>query len=92
MTMEQEYNIISLKHTKPKDKWLTFWRSNSAGYCWFKEWVGSYTKSEAGETNESIHVVKCDQLTPLWKEIEYEGKPRHVILNNKKNRQLLGIG
>lgn len=36
--------LLSLKWTHKKDKWITFWRKNASGYCWFKEWAGDKLK------------------------------------------------
>jgi hypothetical protein len=40
------YLIASIKHTRKKDKLITFWQSNSAGYCFTYEQAGKYSGIE----------------------------------------------
>lgn len=45
---DQEYYVVSLKHTNKKDKYMTLWRPNNAGYCWPLELAGVYNGYEPG--------------------------------------------
>lgn len=87
-----KYYIISLKNTKKKESFFTLWRPDNAGYCWFKDNAGIYDGYEKGyhDSNNNIPVLK-DELDKLFTEIEYEGKMVKVVLNNTKNRKILGI-
>lgn len=40
---KQKYHIVSLKHTKDKDAYLTLWRPDSKGYSWPIAWAGEYS-------------------------------------------------
>lgn len=42
----REYVVISVGHTKKRDKCITLWRPNSQGYCWGMESAGRYTEAE----------------------------------------------
>lgn len=42
------YYIISLKHTRKTDKWITLWRPNNAGYCYAQSDAGIYPDYERG--------------------------------------------
>jgi hypothetical protein len=48
-----EYVLVSLKHTRPSDRYVTFWRPKAAGYCWPLSWAGAYTESEARAHSDS---------------------------------------
>ena len=39
------YLIMSAKHTRKSDRWITFWRPNNAGYAWRTDWMGLYEES-----------------------------------------------
>lgn len=45
--MAEVFVIVSTKHTLPRHKYVTFWRPNSAGYCWPLSWAGHYDAAEA---------------------------------------------
>jgi hypothetical protein len=85
--------LLSLKWTNKKDKWFTFWRENSAGYCWFKEWCGLYDIEKARETHGHDNTIMVDGflIKHLWKEIEYEGKKREILPNTEEVRKFLSI-
>jgi hypothetical protein len=42
---EREYLIMSVKHTRPGDRWITFWRPNDAGYAYRMDWCGRYPEA-----------------------------------------------
>lgn len=37
--------IMSVKHTRPGHRWITFWRPNDAGYSFRMDWCGEYPES-----------------------------------------------
>ena len=88
----QKYYIISAKHTHVRDKWISFWRPDGKGYCWFKEWAGLY--DDAGDETDRRHGeihVEAEVVDHLWIKINYEGTERFVILNTPDNRSALDI-
>lgn len=43
---DTKYHIVSLKHTKSNDAYLTLWRPDAKGYCWPISMAGEYTISK----------------------------------------------
>ncbi len=84
--------ILSLKWTNKRDRWLTFWRPNAAGYAWFREWAGVYDEDEANrERDGDTMAINVYAVKKYWEKIEYEGKERQVLPNTKEVRAALGI-
>ena len=90
--MESElYYIVSTKHTRKKDKYITFWRENEFGYTWFKNMCGIYISSEAIKIHHVEHgciARKCAIVDQLWDKINYDGYTRVVVENNDLNLNL----
>lgn len=74
--------IISLTHTNKRDKYITLWRPNNAGYCFSKEMAGIYPEPEKGyhdsADNMPIEESMADALF-LW--LPYDGVPKQMIPN-----------
>lgn len=86
-----KYYKLSVKRTDKKDKYITFWRANNAGYCWWLEWAGEY--DEPGSEYE-LHFVKhvsVDDVTPLIETITNADGTFKVVKNMAKNRKALGV-
>jgi hypothetical protein len=92
------YYIVSLKHTKASDKYISFWRKNNAGYAWPLSWAGDYSKDAILENpryynngEDTISVPKPLALaisTPPTKgDIDNDAGP--VVLNTMKNWNIL---
>lgn len=45
------YYIISLKHTRLEDGYITLWRPDNRGYCYAKEDAGVYMEIKEGYHN-----------------------------------------
>lgn len=90
---KKKYLLLSLKWTGKKDAWLTFWRINSSGYCWFQEWCGQYESIEVkpwiDENQERL--IDPETVKDHWIEIEYEGVKRMVLPNTEEVLKILGI-
>ncbi len=88
-----KYYILSLRHTSPKDEWLTFERDNHAGYAWYKEWAGLFEKESVLPLifeGESVY-VREDILENFWRPVYYEKTIRYVVINNHEARSLFKI-
>ena len=86
--MEKKFLILSLKWTHRNSNWFTFWRTNSNGYCWFKDWCGLYEKEEDDSHTKYIDSTLVEND---WIKIEYEGKEHLVLPNTSAIRKKLGI-
>lgn len=74
--------IISLKHTNKGDQFITLWRPNDAGYCWFKEDAGKYAKPKKDyhDSDDSIPIT-FEDAEKLFILITYDGELKHCIPN-----------
>ena len=59
------YYIISLKHTRKEDKYITLWRPTNSGYCYSQDQAGRYSEIKEGYHNGegdsmAIEVSKLD--------------------------------
>lgn len=89
-----KYYILSLKHTNKDDVWLTFWRPEERGYCWFKDWAGMYELLNPNPLvfeRDSCVYVSENLLADMWTPVYYEEEIRLVVFNNFLNRQKLLI-
>jgi hypothetical protein len=48
-----KFYLLSLSKSSPADNMLTWWRKNSAGYCWDLSLAQLYTEAEARETERA---------------------------------------
>jgi hypothetical protein len=87
------YYIISLKHTNKREKFITLWRPNNAGYCFAKEYAGVYDEIEEGYHNgEGQLPIKISDAEPLFvKDEKYFDAPLHAIPNTKNVLDLLNV-
>jgi hypothetical protein len=88
-----KYYIISLKNTHKKDSAITFYRSKSAGYCWFQEWAGIYLKDEAEAIEDFEHTIKVSVAASnkFMIVIRYDGIDRVVLPNTADVRSGLKL-
>jgi len=49
LALTESYVIMSVKHTRRADRWITFWRPDNAGYAWRMDWVGRYDADRVKE-------------------------------------------
>lgn len=67
----KHFYILSLKWSKKKDKVITWWRPNNAGYCLRMDWAGKYTQAHVDEhqsyynDGKSTIAVPCDVVDKL---------------------------
>lgn len=92
-----DYYIVSLNHTDKKDRYITFWRPNNAGYCWPLSWAGKYPESLIKESKTNLYyynngkcslAVRCDVVDSLCESpaiglIDNNAGP--VVRNLKRN-------
>jgi hypothetical protein len=86
------YYIISLKHSKPKDLYLTLWRPDNAGYCYSKQMAGCYETPEEGYHNsESSMPITVEQAEKLFIKADWDGEERDMIPNSPAIWAILGV-
>lgn len=84
----KEYYYISTKWTGVNDGFITLWRNNSNGYCWYKAWSGVYNELTEGY---GIVPVEKSLVDKLWTSVEYDGTTREALLNHDENLKALGV-
>jgi hypothetical protein len=88
----QKYRIVSMKHTHKKDKFITLWGPNNAGYHWSKEMSGVYEGYEPGYHESERNTPITEELAEsLFTKANHEGKEKHMILNTISNAKKLGL-
>ncbi len=86
------YYLISTKWTGYQDGFLTLWRDNSRGYCWYKQWAGLYNEEEAkAHQCEDVVPIKQDVVDNLWHTIFFDKEDRQVLINTPAVLHILGI-
>lgn len=85
------YYKVSFKHTIRGDDWMSFWRHNNNGYCWFKEWAGIYFEDELEETTLDYAMIETSKFAGMWDSVQYEGMARRVVKMHKNNFIQLGM-
>lgn len=87
-----KYYILSLKWTNPKDLLFTFYRSNAAGYTWFKHNAGIYDEREAKIHQSSTAIpVDKDLVDDLFSSVFYEGHVCKGLPVNEITLEMLGL-
>ena len=88
----KKYYIVSLYHTMKHHDYITLWRPNNASYCYYKEWAGVYETVDEGYHNSDRNMaVECSVLDEMFVPVTYDGQPKSMILNCKKNWDILGV-
>lgn len=93
MEKEPKYYLLSTKHTFKDDRFLTFWRSNYAGYTNYQEWAGEYTLEQVAPYfgKPGVFAVEKDAADPLFVDWSVDGKPYRVCFNVPLSRRRLGV-
>ena len=76
------YVLVSLKHTKKEDLFITLWGNNNCGYYFSSDQAGVYKDLEEGyHDSESTLPVEVGQISKLFIEAHWDGKPKKMIPN-----------
>lgn len=95
---EDQFYIVSVKHTMRRDRYITFWRPSDAGYAYPLSWAGRYHRAgvlaRTGYYNDGISTVAvpCSVVDPLGVDpikgtVDNDAGP--VVLNNAANWRTL---
>lgn len=78
------YHVISLTHTNKRDKYITLWRPNNAGYCYSKEMAGSYETPQKGyhDSDDNMPILETDaEKLFIFAQYDKGGDYLHLIPN-----------
>ena len=87
------YNIVSIKHTKKSEKYITFWRPNNKGYTQIINECGFYAGYQDGYHNtEDAIPIEATTVDKIMTFEKFECVvSRYVVKNTPKNRRILGM-
>ncbi|MFC0667074.1 hypothetical protein ACFSKY_22745 [Azotobacter chroococcum] len=94
MPEESTFYVVSLKHTKRRDRYITVWRPDDKGYCYPLPWAGFYPESRIrqsldyynnGCTDVAVPCGVLDQIAipPMPGEIDNDAGP--MVPNNAES-------
>ena len=98
MADAEDYYIVSVKHTRRQNHYITLWRPDNNGYAWPLCWAGRYTRALVMEqldyynTGYSDIAVPCTLVDGLAVPPEpglIDGDAGPVVPNNGANWRLL---
>ena len=90
MPTENQYIVISLKHTHRRHKAVTLWRPDDRGYCWRLESAGIYGEPRVLEhlgyynSGCSNIAVPLDVVRHLVRDVEYDTGEFGICLPNDR--------
>ena len=87
------FYILSLAHTGNKDRYLTLWAPNNAGYSFCQEYAGIYESPSPGyHDNEDNMPIPTSVLDPLFILLPYDhDRKLHMIPNCRAIWEYLGL-
>mgnify|MGYP001602757590 CR=1 FL=1 len=92
-----DYYVISVHHTRKRDRYITFWRPDNKGYAWPLSWSGKYSRdmvmSHLDYYNNGENIAgSCDvvdALTTTPRKGGIDGDAGPVVLNTPDNWRAL---
>lgn len=88
----EKYYIVCMAHTLKGDKYITLWGPDNAGYHFSREMSGLYNEPQKGYHDSEINLPITQALAEsLFTCVTYEGKQKHMILNNAHSWNRLGL-
>lgn len=86
------YVLVSLKHTKEHDLFVTLWGQNECGYVFSSEKAGVYKEIKDGHHDyEHTMPVEVGKVSKLFIEALWDGHPKKMIPNCKAVWNELGV-
>jgi len=84
--------IVSLKHTRKDEDFITLWGPNNRGYFYTKAMVGVYDNIEKGyHDSDSSFPVKVEDAEGLFINIQHFGETISAIPNCNAALKKLGL-
>ena len=90
----RDFYIVSLKHTRRDNQYITVWRPDDCGYAWPLSWAGKYTEGAVKAMPGYYHsgcsaiAVPCSVLDEMAVETipgTIDGDAGPVVMNNRAN-------
>lgn len=90
--------IFSIKHTPERDKFVTFWGPNNAGYAYTLERAGIYTLSavlekptyyDNAQSTLAAHAVLVEALSVVAPKEAFEVPGSHIVYNTPERLAML---
>lgn len=93
-----KYYLVSVKHTRKEDLYITFWRPDNAGYCYPLSWAGQYDEETIRAKPDyynnlddtfpvPVHVAEELAISPEPRTVAGDAGP--VVQNNRQNMRRL---
>lgn len=92
--MSDEYIIVSLKHTRQEDPYITLWNPENRGYCYRLNIAGRYTEQDlrswpkyynGGENTIAVNTLRLDEtMLVMCKDNGYLDIPGYVFPNTEE--------
>jgi hypothetical protein len=91
-TSDQLFYVVSVRHTKRTDRYITFWRPDSRGYAWPLSWAGKYPIEEisfeyhnSGDISVTIPCEVADRIAVQPEKGRIDNDAGPVVKNNATN-------
>lgn len=92
------FHLVSVKHTKPSDKYITLWAPSDRGYCNRLHAAGTYSRSEVemrpgyynnGDDTFPAAVAACEEIAVLVQPKWFDDDHGVAIENTPENWAVL---
>lgn len=89
-----EFYIVSVQHTKRRDRYITFWRPDNKGYTYPLSWAGKYSRNTVlnnldyyhqGTDTLSVDAGAIEKIAVEPNPGVIDGDAGPVVLNSKRN-------
>lgn len=88
------YYILSLKHSKPSEPYLSWWRPNDQGYTFYLAVAGKYTEAQIKDkqwyynNGEATLAIPCDVIDKLSIPAK-KGWKKDLVVSRQRLKKLI---
>ena len=90
--------IISTKWTHRNDAFITLWRPDNNGYCWYQAWAGKYdiaswskVDREHYDNCHSTIAIDCEIIDNLFVTVKFDNRIEKILPNTDEVLEILNI-
>lgn len=84
--------LVSLKHTRKNDPFITLWGPNSAGYVWSTKRAGQYDELKKGyHDSDDTLPIDTEIIDRMASMVTYEGELKSMVPQNRYTLKELGL-